>query len=107
MGLSGSIDIFQEKMSEMFQDLENVQACADDLLVISTGSHEDCPLKLNESLERLGHAGPKANAKKLHFCQEQAECLGHLISHKGIQPSPSEIKAIVDIAIPQTGKQLR
>ena len=107
VGLSSGMDIFQEKMLEMFQDLENVQAHTDDLLVASSGSHEDHLLKLSKVLKRLRHAGLKVNAKKSHFCQEQVECLGHLISRKGIQPLPGKIEAIVDIAIPQTRKQSR
>ena len=33
MGLCNSPDIFQEKMNELFNDLENVRAYIDDLLI--------------------------------------------------------------------------
>jgi len=37
IGLCNSPDIFQEKMSTLFHDLENVRAYINDLLVLGTG----------------------------------------------------------------------
>ena len=41
MGIAGSPDIFQEKMSELMEPLEFVRAYLDDLLCISKLSLED------------------------------------------------------------------
>ena len=41
MGLCNSPDIFQEKMNELFHDLENVRAYIDDLLLITKGNFKD------------------------------------------------------------------
>jgi hypothetical protein len=41
MGIAGSPDIFQSKMSELMESLEYVQAYLDDLLCISRSSLED------------------------------------------------------------------
>ena len=41
MGLCNAPDIFQEKMGDLFHDLEFVRAYIDDLLVISSGSFKD------------------------------------------------------------------
>jgi hypothetical protein len=41
MGIAGSPDIFQSKMSELMEDLEYVRAYLDDLLCISRSSLED------------------------------------------------------------------
>ena len=59
MGLSNSPDVFQEKMGDLFADLENVQAYIDDLLVLTKGSWEDHLAKLHEVLTRLTKAGLK------------------------------------------------
>ena len=40
MGLCNSPDIFQEKMNELFVGLNNVQACIDELLILSTKSFD-------------------------------------------------------------------
>ena len=63
MGLSNSPDVFQEKMGDLFADLENVRAYIDDLLVLTKGSWEDHLAKLNEVLTRLTKAGLKVNIK--------------------------------------------
>ena len=41
MGLCDSPDIFQEKMSEVFEGLDFVQTCIDDLLTLTKGTFEE------------------------------------------------------------------
>eukprot|EP00957_Ditylum_brightwellii_P144523 11009260-Ditylum_brightwellii.AAC.1 len=48
MGLANSPDVFEEKMGDLFADLENVRAYIDDLLVITKGNWEDHLDELNE-----------------------------------------------------------
>ncbi len=62
MGIAGSPDIFQEKMSELMETLEYVRAYLDDLLCISKLSLEDHLEKQEEVLRQLCHAGLKVNA---------------------------------------------
>ena len=38
MGLCNGPDVFQEKMSELFHDIETVRTYIDDLLVVTNGS---------------------------------------------------------------------
>ena len=68
MGIAGSPDIFQEKMSELMETLEYVRAYLDDLLCISKLSLEDHLDKLEVVLWRLRDAGLKVNAAKSTFC---------------------------------------
>ncbi len=56
MGIAGSPDIFQEKMSELMESLEFVRAYIDDLLCISKLSLEDHLDKLEVVLRRLRNA---------------------------------------------------
>ncbi len=67
MGIAGSPDIFQEKMSELMESSEFVRAYLDDLLCISKLSLEDHRDKLELVLGRLSDAGLKVNAAKLTF----------------------------------------
>jgi hypothetical protein len=62
MGIAGSPDIFQGKMSELMESLEYVRAYLDDLLCISKISLEDHLEKLEEVLRQLRDAGLKVNA---------------------------------------------
>ena len=63
MGLANSPDIFQEKMSALFQDLMHVRTCIDDSLVITKGTYKDHLVKLGSVLNDLRRAGLKVNAK--------------------------------------------
>jgi hypothetical protein len=54
MGIAGSPDIFQEKMSDLMAALEFIRKYLDDLLIITNGSLEDHLEKLSMVLVRLG-----------------------------------------------------
>ena len=41
MGISIAPDIFQDRMCQLFEDLESVRAFMDDLLVVSCGTYEE------------------------------------------------------------------
>ena len=107
MGLANSPDIFQEKMSNLFADLEYVRAYIDDLLVITKGTYEDHLEKLGSVLNRLRRAGLKVNAKKSFFAQQELEYLGYKVTTNHITPIPDKVEAMLNIAVPRTKKELR
>ena len=107
MGLCNSPDIFQEKMNELFNDLEYVRTYIDDLLIISNESLEDHLDKVGKVLKKLQAAGFKVNAEKSFFAKDELEYLGFKITREGIMPLPSKVEAIKNIAAPTTKKQLR
>ncbi len=80
MGIAGSPDIFQGKMSELMESLENVREYFDDLLCISKLSLEDHLEKLEEVLRRLRDAGLKDNAEKSTFCALEIEYMGYILT---------------------------
>ena len=51
MGLSTSVDLFQEKMSILMQDLLFVKTYLDDVLCITKGTFEDHLAKLEQVLQ--------------------------------------------------------
>ena len=107
MGLCNSPDIFQEKMSELMQDLDFVQTYIDDLLVLTKGSYEDHLEKLERILIRLQQAGLKVNAKKSFFAWSELEYLGYWITRDGIKPLPAKVQAILKIDMPKNRRELR
>jgi hypothetical protein len=86
MGIAGSLDIFQGKMSELMETLEYVRAHLDDLLCISKLSLEDHLDKLEEVLRQICDAGLKVNAAKLAFYALEIEYLGYVLTRDGIKP---------------------
>jgi hypothetical protein len=67
MGIAGSPDIFQGKMSELMETLEYVRAYLDDLLCNSKLSLEDHLEKLEEVHRQLRNSGLKVNAASAHL----------------------------------------
>ena len=107
MGLCNSPDIFQEKMSELMNDLEYVRTYIDDVIAITTGDWDDHLDKLEEILKRLRDAGLKVDAKKSSFRRHELEYLGYWVTREGVQPVPKKVEAIHNIAPPRNKKELR
>jgi hypothetical protein len=107
MGIAGSPDIFQGKMSELMESLVYVRAYFDDLLCISKLSLEDHLEKLEEVLAWLCNAGIKANAAKSTFCALEIEYLGYVLTRYGIKPHSNKVQAILAIKLPTGVRQLR
>ena len=63
MGLAGSPDIFQEKMSNLMRGLKFVHVYIDNILVISQGSFEQHLLQLELALQRIDKVRLKINPK--------------------------------------------
>ncbi len=107
MGIAGSPDIFQGKMSELMESLEYVRAYLGDLLCISKLSLEDHLEKLEEVLRQLCNAGLKVNAAKLTFYALEIEYLGYILTRDGIKPQSDKVQAILAIKPPTGVRQLR
>ena len=107
MGVAGSPDIFQEKMTGLMATLEYVKAYIDDLLIISKDSFQDHLDKLEQVLIKLQNAGLKVNAAKSTFGVAECEYLGYVLTRTGIKPQNKKIKAILAINPPKNVKELR
>jgi len=107
MGVAGSPDIFQEKMSALMSTLEYVFAYIDDLLIISRDSFENHLEKLEVVLTRLRDAGLKINAAKSTFGVHECDYLGYVLTREGIKPQRKKIEAILAIDPPKDVKSLR
>ena len=107
MGVAGSPDIFQSKMSELMATLEFVKTYLDDLLCITRGDLDDHLDKLKLVLQRLQDANLKVNARKSNFCAIETEYLGYILSRDGIKPQPKKVQSILALLPPTNVKQLR
>ena len=107
MGMVGSPDIFQEKMSSLMETLEFVKVYIDDLLTITNSTYEDHLDKLRLVLTRLKDAKLRVNVNKSHFAMEEVEYLGYILTCEGIKPIPEKVSAILALKEPTSVKELR
>jgi hypothetical protein len=107
MGVAGSPDIFQSKMSELMATLEFVRTYLDDLLCITKDDLEDHLAKLKLVLQRLQDANLKINARKSNFCAIETEYLGYILTREGIKPQPKKVQSILALVPPKSVKDLR
>ena len=95
MGITGSPDIFQERMSGLMENLEYARTYIEDLLILSRGTFDNHLLKLQEVLDWLLKANLRVNATKSSFAKDKVEYLGYILTREGIKPQPGKIQAIL------------
>ena len=76
IGLCNNPDLFQEKMNKLFNGLDYVRTCIDDLLINSNKYSDDHVIKLDKVVSKLKSAGFKVNIEKSFFAKNELEYLG-------------------------------
>ena len=79
MGVCNSPDIFQEKISELYDGFDMVHAYIDDVLVIPKDNLEDHLKDLDRVLQRLAEAGLKVSAEKSFLGRTETEYIGFCV----------------------------
>ena len=87
MGVNVSLEVFQEKISELMEGLEFVHTYLHDLLTISNGSFDDHLHQLDTVLHRLYNAGLKINVEKSAFFASEIKYFRFLFTKEGIKPA--------------------
>jgi Reverse transcriptase (RNA-dependent DNA polymerase). len=108
MGIKIAPAYAQAVIAQIFHDLMDFVECfMDDLAIFTKGTWEEHLAHVDLVLTRLNAADFSIKPKKCHFAVQRVEYLGHFITPNGIEPQPQKVSAILQIASPQTPKQLR
>ena len=105
-GILSASEVFQKKIAEIIQGLDNCTNVQDDILVWGS-TKEQHDVKLKAVMERIQQAGLKLNEKKCLLCSTEVVFLGHLFSHEGVKPDPTKIEAIRDMPTPKSKQDLQ
>ena len=107
-GLNNSASTFQRTMEMALQGLQWVTCLIyiDDIIVFGKDFDEHL-LRVEEVFERLRSAGLKLKPTKCDLLQREVVFLGHVVSGKGVSPSPVNISKIVDWPRPKTPRQVK
>ena len=105
-GLKSSNEVFQKRMSQVYEGLEGVEVVFDDILMHGA-TKEEHDTRLKAALLRSREANVKLNDSKCKFGLHEVTYLGRVISKDGVKPDPEKIKDILDMPNPtdKTGVQ--
>ena len=91
----------------MFHDMmhRNVEVYVDDMIVKSRG-RTDHLVALEKFFERIRNLRLRLNPKKCTFGVTSGKLLGHMVSERGIEIDLNKIKAILDMPVLRTEKEI-
>ena len=106
-GMSNSPSIYSELMTAVLEGINGKFSAAymDDIIIWSE-TPQGHLVHLQPVFDRLESAGLKLKRSKCKFFQTELKYLGH-INSKGIRPDPEKIRVIVDLAPPESVKEIR
>lgn len=107
-GLCGAPATWQRFVDTVLgPDLEpNVFVYLDDIIIV-TSTFEKHLEVLAEIFRRIREAKLTLNREKCKFCRSELKYLGYTVSVDGLRVDPDKIKAIVDIPVPRSQKEIR
>lgn len=104
-GLACSPGLFVRTVHSVLKDIRNVLIYFDDLLIFGhTQEEHDSALK--RVMDALKAANFTINAEKSRFNVREIEFLGRKLNSEGIQPPSEALRAIRDLSVPTTKKEM-
>ena len=86
-------------METILRDIHQVFVYIDDILVTG-GTEREHLQNLDVVLKRLKEKGIRLKQEKCYFMLQEVEYLGHVLSSRGIRPSPKNVRAIQSVPAP-------
>ena len=105
-GLNSANEVFQKRVSQVYDGLEGVIVTFDDILIYSRNPEEHYRM-LTKVFERTREYGVKLNRQKCKFMLDAVTYLGHTISRFGIMPDPEKIADIQQMPRPEDKKGIQ
>ena len=101
-------DVFQRKLDQCFGHLKNVIVIADDIMVVGKQpNHRDHDTALTNLLNTARKCNVHLNYDKLQYKQTEVDFFGKMYMTDGQKPSQSKVKAIQEMPLPQSKKQIQ
>ena len=105
-GLKMSQDIFQTHINQTFEGCHGVIGIADDIVVYgdSEASHDT---NMHSMISQCEETGLKLNPDKCFIKQDQIKFYGIICTKDGIQPDPSKVSALKQMAPPANKQEVQ
>ena len=107
-GLSNACATFQRALEIVLSGL-TLDTCLcyfDDIIIPSNNVQQQCD-RLSSVLSRFRQHNLRVKASKCCFGADKVSYLGHIVSAEGVHTDPAKIKAVTQIAPPETVEQVR
>ncbi|RVW24703.1 Retrovirus-related Pol polyprotein from transposon 297 [Vitis vinifera] len=107
-GLKNAGATYQRLMTKIFKPLigHTVEVYIDDI-VVKSRTREQHVLHLQEVFHLLRKYGMKLNPSKCAFGVSAGKFLGFMVSQRGIEVSPDQVKAVIETSPPRNKKELQ
>ncbi|KAJ9544306.1 hypothetical protein OSB04_024013 [Centaurea solstitialis] len=107
-GLKNAGSTYQRLVNMMFKEHlgRTMEVYIDDMLVKSERSHDHID-HLKQSFDILRQYKMKLNPTKCSFGVRAGKFLGYMVTQRGIEASPEQIKAIIEIQSPRNVKEVQ
>lgn len=107
-GLKNAGATYQRLVDEMFKDMigKTVEVYIDDMVVKSQQKLSHL-LDLKRTFERLRQYGMKLNPAKCSFGLTSGKFLGYMMTQRGIEANPEQIRAILEMPSPKNKKEVQ
>jgi hypothetical protein len=107
-GLKNAGATYQRLVTKVFNDLlgQTMEVYIDDMLVKSS-SQQSHLQNLDEAFKRLRANNMRLNPEKCLFGVRSGKFLGYLITRRGIEANPDQIRAFIEMPSPTTKKQIQ
>ncbi|CAC5383949.1 unnamed protein product [Mytilus coruscus] len=102
-GIRSAQEVFQKRVSQLFENLKGVETDIDDILVWGTTRQEHND-RLRSVLNRCQEVGLTLNAEKCKFRVKEVTYIGHTLSADGVRPDQEKIRAIKEMPAPTDKK---
>ena len=105
-GLKMSQDVLQAKIDQTFEGCEGTIGIADDIVIFGK-SEQEHDRHLHDMLTRCRSTGLKLNPDKCKIKQRKIKFYGVICGEDGVQPDPSKVSALKNLAPPTTTQELQ
>lgn len=106
MGICSAPEIYQRKIEEVFEGIENFASIFDDILLHNKDIKTHCPT-LRATLQRAREQNLTFRLSKCIFAQPEVPYTGFILTGEGVKVQPQKVKAILEMPQPTNIDEVR
>ena len=106
-GLMVSSDIFQQKMSHIFAEFDDVIVYIDNIILYTKSTFEHHVQRLSSVLQQLRNNNLHVHVEDTFLASKKVDYLGYTLTTNGIEPQFKKVLPILQFSPPKNLRQLR